>query len=208
MKSYRISKILAVFVSIVGVVVMLGWMFNIAVLKSILPNWTTMKFSTALCFFLSGVSLYFIVKTQEKEPVIAQIVLPVAGLVIILFMSTFLLSSLPGIELGAEDIFILEKKGPASGYIPGRPSVGTMFAFILVAITSLMAMKKSERLNRQLLYIGWGILSVGGLAVFGYILNVPLLYYNIKGWSNSMACHTSILFALLGIGLVLSIKKK
>jgi len=37
----------------------------------------------------------------------------------------------------------------------------------------------------------------------GYIINAPILYYTISGWSTAMALHTAILFVLLGIGLVL-----
>jgi hypothetical protein len=51
-------------------------------------------------------------------------------------------------------------------------------------------------------YIGWSILAIGGTAVSGYIFNMPYLYHDIEGWSNPMACHTSVLFVLIGVSLI------
>ncbi len=66
-KKSRIAEVLGVVVLLLGLVVMLGWIFDISVLKSILPVWVTMKFSTALCFFLSGFTLYFIASSQVER---------------------------------------------------------------------------------------------------------------------------------------------
>ena len=57
--SRDVARALAVAVSITGSVVMVGWILDIDALKSILPTWVTMKFSTALSFTLSGITLYF-----------------------------------------------------------------------------------------------------------------------------------------------------
>jgi len=61
MKKQAAAKILANIVMITGVMVMFGWVADIPILTSILPQWVTMKFSTALSFFISGVVLYFII---------------------------------------------------------------------------------------------------------------------------------------------------
>lgn len=42
---------------IVGSMVLVGWAFDIVVLKSILPGWVSMKANTAFCFILTGVAL-------------------------------------------------------------------------------------------------------------------------------------------------------
>lgn len=42
---------------LVGSMVLAGWAFDIAVLKSILPGWVSMKANTAFCFILTGVAL-------------------------------------------------------------------------------------------------------------------------------------------------------
>jgi hypothetical protein len=69
------TKMAAIAVSLAGISVMLGWLFNIHLLTSISPAWVSMKISTAICFFLSGVSLYYMAKAREGDSETAQIVL-------------------------------------------------------------------------------------------------------------------------------------
>jgi hypothetical protein len=42
---------------VVGIFVLFGWVYDIAVQKSIIPGANTMKVNTALCFLSSGLSL-------------------------------------------------------------------------------------------------------------------------------------------------------
>ncbi|MFH1799391.1 MAG: hypothetical protein ABH891_00895 [Candidatus Omnitrophota bacterium] len=210
MKSYKISKGLAVFIAIAGVSVMAGWIFDIGVLKSILPMWINMKFSTALCFLLSGVAVYLIAKFQERKSVAAQVILPLVSLILLLFMASFLVSSFLGVRLGIEDLFIKEAPQEmfVKDWIPGKPSVVTMLAFIMIAIAGILTMLNVTNLKSKLLFLGGIITILGGSAVAGYLMNVPFLRYDIKGWSNPMAAHTSILFVLIGLSLILLGRKK
>jgi hypothetical protein len=43
---------------------------------------------------------------------------------------------------------------------------------------------------------------IGAVAVVGYIINVPLLYYFIEGINSAIASNKAVLFVLLGKGLV------
>ena len=65
-RSYNFLKIYVKTASVivlgVGLLVMFAWFLNLPVLKSLLPNAATMKFNTALCFALSGISLFFFTK--------------------------------------------------------------------------------------------------------------------------------------------------
>lgn len=46
----------------VGTLVLLGWTFDIAVLKSIWPGWVAMKANTAVSFILLGIALWLIAR--------------------------------------------------------------------------------------------------------------------------------------------------
>ncbi|MFH1698901.1 MAG: hypothetical protein ABH882_07575 [Candidatus Omnitrophota bacterium] len=202
MKNYKISKGLAIFVAITGAIVMLGWIFNIGILKSILPVWVTMKFTTAVCFVLSGITLYLIAISFESKFDIAQVFLPITILIILLIMGVYLASTFLGLRLKIGEIFIKEANGAVRSVVSGRPSVPTMISFILVATAGILTMLNLANLKSKLRFLGWIIIMIGTVAVLGYLVNAPFLYYYIKGKTTAMALHTAILFTLTGISLV------
>ena len=50
------------------------------------------------------------------------------------------------------------------------------------------------------------VVFIGTIGVIGYVVNQPALYFEIKGISNAIAFHTSIMFILTGIALFLTWK--
>ncbi len=202
MSRVKVAKTLSLVVLLGGGTVMVGWIFDIPVLKSILPIWVTMKFSTALCFFLSAVILFVIAGSVERRSEAIQVVLPICALVILLFMMTLLVSTFLNVRTGIEDLFVKEAEGAVKSTTPGRPSVGTMVNFVLLAVAGLLTMLDIRNLRSKLSVVGWMVAIVGGIAVGGYVLDAPLLYYTVEGWSTAMAFHTAILFMLLGVGLI------
>ncbi|NEQ22945.1 MAG: hypothetical protein F6K28_28090, partial [Microcoleus sp. SIO2G3] len=56
----RIAQAAGAITFFVGLIVLIGWLFNLSILKSVLPNLVTMKANTALAFLLSGVSLWLL----------------------------------------------------------------------------------------------------------------------------------------------------
>lgn len=203
MNKLKIVIVLSIVVSCVGALVMLGWVLDIQILKSIHPLWVTMKFSTAFSFFISGIVVYFVQYSIKGDSSISNVALPISIVIILLFMTTLLVSSYLGIRTGVEDLFVKEVAGAVKTTVPGRPSIGTMINFILVAIAGIFAMLKSENLKSKLLRIGCCINVVGGMAIIGYIIDVPLLYYTLEDASTAMALHTAILFVMLGVALIL-----
>ena len=206
MKKSIIVKIIAGFAFLVGIAVMLGWYFNVGILKSILPIWPTMKFTTAICFSLSGVILFFMVRILEGEIDFSRLIVSVAVFAILLIMLILFFSSLLGIHTGLEDLFFKESTVAVITTMPGIPSLGTMVNFILIAVSGLLVILNSQRCKKSLLVLGWVITPVALVAVVGYIINVPSLFYAFEGISNAMALHTAILFVLFGFGFILLAK--
>jgi hypothetical protein len=198
----KIAKVLSLAVVIPGILVIIGWIFNISPLKSISPAWVSMKFDTAIAFVLSGITLYFIVWALEGEFDQAQVVLSITSLIILLLMGILFFSALLNIHTGTEDLFIKEAAGMPKTVIPGRPSFPTMANFILIALAGIFTMLNPLKTRLKLKVIGSMVGMIGLSAVIGYLLNAPLLYYYLPGINSAMACHTAILFVLLGIGLL------
>ena len=193
---------LSLFVSGIGIAVMLGWIFDIGWLKSIRPDFVTMKFTTAFSFLLSGIILYYVSRIRFFTPAIAMAVLPAAVMGIVLIMFSLLASTMFDVYIGIEALLVEEGPEAVETATPGRPSVGTMIAFLLVAYSGIAAMLRPANLPLQLAIVGALILITGAIAVAGYILNMPMLYYYVEGGiSTAMALHTAILFGFLGTGL-------
>ena len=200
MAKLKIVKILALFVTIAGLLVVVGWIFDIGFLKSILPNLVAMKFTTALCFIASGFVLYSTAEEQKENLFAVQTILPSAILLILLLMATLFISAVFGFNTGIDNIFIQEKAGAINTFIPGRPSIPTMFNFILIAVSGMLTL---VGFKKHLLWLGIAVTLIGSVAALGYIINQPLLYYLIVGINTAMALNTAILFILIGIGLIL-----
>ena len=62
-----ISAAASMLVLAVGVAVLIGWMFNVTLLKSILPGLVTMKANTAAAFALIGVSLWLLQTSSPRR---------------------------------------------------------------------------------------------------------------------------------------------
>ncbi len=201
-KRRKIAKFLSLAVIITGILVIIGWVFDITVLKSISPAWTSMKFVTAFAFILSGITLYFIVRALEGEFDQAQIVLSVTSFTITLLMGVLFFSALFGIRTGLEDLFIKEPSGTIKTVAPGRPSIPTMVNFLLIAAAGIQVTWNSKNLRNKLTVLGIIIAAVGALAIVGYITGSPHLYYFFEGKNTAIACNTAVLFVLLGIGLL------
>lgn len=65
--SLKAAQIASAIVILVGCVVLVGWIYNIAVLKSILPGFVAMRPNTALGFILAGGSLWVQLSTKKRS---------------------------------------------------------------------------------------------------------------------------------------------
>ena len=200
LKKIKIAKAISVVVMVLAAAIIVGWIFNIGYLKSLSPNWVTMKITTSIIFIFSGMALYAISMSLEGKFDIAQIVLSITSLVILLVMGIMFISTFFGVRTGVEDIIIHESSYTTKTMIPGQPSIPTMLNFLLIATTAISTILNINRLHFILRFVGVWLGLTGLLALLGYIINVPLLYYFIEGRNSAMAFNTAILFVLLGVG--------
>lgn len=199
MDDIRAARIIALIVAASGVAEILAWIFGVSVLISVLPSMVTMKFSTAVSFFLSGVALYFIAVSVGGRASAAQAVLPATALIIMLIMVTLLASALFGLKTGIENVFVEEAPAAVKTTVPGRPSLVTMADFIVISISAIAALFKG--LKKILFSSGVILVTTGLLAISGYALGAEYLYFSWPGVSTGMALVTAVLFVLLGWGL-------
>jgi len=177
-------------VALAGLVVCFGWFANIDLLKSILPQWVTMKFSTALSFFLAGCML--LVRSQDQKDY-WRYSHAVSAFLILGIMAAFLLSTLLSVDLGLERLFPVDDTDSPFTTVPGRPSTMTMAAFCLIGLAGLF-LKPNDQ---WMVLSGLVVTTVGALALIGYLIGAPILYFATQ-YSTAMAAHTAILFVICG----------
>lgn len=181
----------ALVVAIAGLVVMAGWIFDVEVLKRVHPDWVSMKFSTAFCFFLCGLMLVLL---HSRNPMVRGFGLAV-GLMAQGYMSAVAADQVFGGELRIAEAFVRDDK-PLASVGPGIPSICTMVAFTCVVLASPALVFGWPRLARWL-FAPVAIASLAALC--GYLVGWPPLYCYFDGTSTAMAVHTSVLFGLLAV---------
>ena len=204
MNKKLISQVFALIIIIISLIIMIGLIFQIPILLLAISGYITIKFITALCFFLIGLMLFLISKKLSN---FSELVVPMCSFLVLLLMFTLLLSFLIGIKLGIEDLFIKESPGAVQTLFPGLPSMFTMIAFILIAPAGFVVIFDYENKNNKFLWLAIFVTFIGSLAFLGYLIQKPLLYYTLM-FSNPMALITAVLFIFAGISLILLREKE
>lgn len=199
------SKGASIIIALGGVMVLIGWVFNIPLLKSVHPSLVAMKANTALNFLLIGISLWLL---QEKKPTqspnrftrrIAQVCACLVTLIGLLSLSEYLF----GWNLGIDQLLFKEPLGAVGTSHPGRMAPNTAVNFSIIGIALLLLDVESRRGQRpsQWLILVEGIISF--IALTGYTYGVKPLYGPIAAYTV-MALHTAVLFNIICLGILFS----
>src|SRR6266550_1073865 len=120
----------------VGITALLGWLFELDVLKSVIPGLLTMKVNTALAFVLLGSGMLLSARGNSGRYRRAA-VLSVAAVVILaaLVGSQYLI----GRDLGIDQWLFQEAAGQVGTVQPNRMSPMTVICFLLVGSGIILA---------------------------------------------------------------------
>ncbi|MBZ0278211.1 MAG: HAMP domain-containing histidine kinase [Anaerolineae bacterium] len=192
----NIPRISAGFGIAIGILVMIGWVANIRTLQTLLPQLASMKFNTALCFFLLGFALLAIDKGWGQKSGV-WIILPLLVILIgVLSLAAYQLQA----TLFLDELFSKDPYTAPDAY-PGRMSSGTATNFVLIAV-ALSLHRKFPRWAESLAVLAN---FIGLAAVLGYLFDFGGLYQ--VTFFNTMAIHTAVLFMLLSVGTIFVIPR-
>jgi PAS domain S-box-containing protein len=180
-------------VSGVGLVVLLGWVLNISILKSMIPNAATMKFNVALCFVLAGVSLWLL-QHEASQPGKKRMGQILAGLVVIIGLLT-LSEYLFNWKLSVDQLFVRDA-ATAPNAFPGRMSYITAICFIFSGFALVLIDTRSSQ------YFSAGVILLSLLSAVGYLFDYQLLYQ--LGGYNTPTWHTALTFFILALALFIA----
>ncbi|MBW4563312.1 MAG: PAS domain S-box protein [Mojavia pulchra JT2-VF2] len=189
------SQVCSFGVVFIGCVVLLGWVFDIDVLKGILPQWVTMKPNTAAGFVLSGLALYFLQSTRKIKRQLAKGCALVVAIMGLLTLSEYLF----GWNLGIDQLLFPEEPGAIATSSPGRMSPVSAFNFTLLGTALSLLTSRIVRYRLvQLAALSTALISLQILIGYTYgakpILGLASYTYG--------AFHTAIAFVMLSVGIL------
>lgn len=192
-KRYIIT--VSLIVSVLSVLVIIGWILNVPLLKSVLPAYETMKFNTALCFILISTTLFLkIVNNNRTWHQLSTI-----SCSIVLICGTLSLSQeLFSYNLGIDQLFITDFEAIANNKVfPGRMSPLTAICFILLPLAFFWMKSVNQRIIKISQISLHAVTTLTFIAILGYLFKVPVFYK--LSFLTSMAIHTAIAFFMLSI---------
>jgi len=195
--SRLIAGLIGAVVIFISLLVMMGWCFDIAILKTLLPGYITMKFNTALALLCFGIVQVILASTQEKSWRQTSFVLLIFGTSIsVLTLAQYIFE----LDLGIDELLYADTEGIGKTYPPGRLAPVTAINFILLGLSVYLAFFKKSRLYKlsQIILVATAVISFQ--ALISYILSMQLSFQ--VATHPRMAIHTAASFVLLGTGFL------
>lgn len=191
----------SLFIIALALTVIAVWIFDVVMLKSIIPGFVTMKINTAIGFLFSGI--IFMCLTLGKWNNVCR------------FMAFFILAfgvvtfsqNLFGYNLGIDQLLITDYDAINKGLpYPGRSSPTTAFCFSLYGFALLGIASQNFRLKKLAQYSLHLITIISFIALLGYLFSVPALYK--LAFLTNIAVHTALAFFILSIATSFIQKKR
>lgn len=168
----------------IAVVVLAGWLYGVDAVTHLRPEWVSMKVTTATAVLL--VCMSELLRKREA----ACWTFALAAMVLVGSAMGAAASSTP----------IGNEPNPVMSIAEGIPSWGTMIALTLAVVGQVTDLH-GYRIRGSL---GKILVGVGVIAICGYIVSVPAMYYYFPELSTAMALHTAVALVCIGEGQRLS----
>lgn len=189
-------------VALVGLLVLVGWTLDIALLKSVFPGLATMKANTAIAFCLSGLSLILLtVEGSNQSPGLLRVNIGNLCAFSVMMLGLLTLSEyIFGWDIGIDQLLFRDTAAAIQRSAPGRMSPITAINFLLIG-GGLLLLNVETRLGCCPTHWLTVIAAFNAsLALLGYAYGVESLY-KVAGFT-SIALHTAITFFVLSFSIL------
>ena len=184
---------------VTGVLVLIGWQFDIGLLKSIHPGLVTMKANVALGLLLIGAALWLQVGEASRSASGWRLVEQGAAGAVALLGAVTLFESITNSNFGIDQWLFREPEGAFGTLSPGRMAPASALCFVFLG-TALLLDAKSNR-GGQWRQVLAGFAMLPPLAsLLGKVYGIPDLYG--LGYFSQLAIHTSLAFLVISAGIL------
>ena len=179
------------FCALLGLVVILGWVFQVSALIQLLPNFAPMPFNASLSFLICGLALVLLERGYTFT------VQSLAALLIVLSVLT-MAEGVFGIDLKINGLFI----GPfrPAGAVLNRMTCFAALGFLAAGVAFLVVeIREISQRSRVVYFLGLGLSILGGATLASYLFGSSGVMETDH--ISKMTAHASIGFLVLGLGL-------
>jgi signal transduction histidine kinase len=182
----------------IGILVLIGWSFDLEPLKRGLPGFVAMNPATAALFILIGVALASALRS--RSPVTGVMGKVLAAIVVVAAASEIL--EFTGIwHSRVDEVLFAAKLSEIQGGLPNRMAPNTALNFFLAGLSILLLDMRGRRSFSQVLAV---------LIGFGAILPITGYAYGVRSFSGltafiPMALHTAVTFLILAAGIFFAV---
>jgi len=182
----RFSRAGGIAAALIGGLVLLGWTFDVTILKSFVPGSGDMKANAALALVLSGAALWLSARESDARLIlVARILAAVVALIGLLTLA----EHVAGLDLGIDQLLFID---PSTEARPGRMDPATTVMLILMGVELSMLAAARDARTGQLIALATGILSL--LALAGNLFGFQAPY--------AIGPHTATGFLILSLGVL------
>lgn len=191
---HLIAKWSAIVAIVVGYHVLVGWLFDISILKSPGRGYSTMKLGEAICSIVAGVALY-VVLSPQRFSASRRAILWVCSAVAVVVPLLALFGHAFGVSLGFDHLLTPswgQEGDPAAGPA-GRIALLSTLAFLMTGLSLVcLNLRRGEGSSEALALIS-GAVSL--LAIASYL-------YEARQFQGQMPLYTAVVIFLLSAGVL------
>ncbi|MBK9990499.1 MAG: PAS domain S-box protein [Verrucomicrobia bacterium] len=196
-----VARLAAMLAIVAGGMVLVGWVFDLTTLKSILPGWVSVKPNTAIGFMLTGFALLLSGQSSEAQPRsrtffyrLGRLCGMLAGLIGLLTLVEYAC----GCSFGFDQWLFSEPIGALGTSNPGRMAPDTALCFLLIAagLEVIHGTRSGQRALVANIIFGSLVATLALTAIVSYFMRA----FGSHGWFGFtiMAVPTAALFVVLG----------
>jgi hypothetical protein len=187
------ANTLAILAGGICLVALWGWITGFDALTRLVPGLPSMKVNTGLAFLLLSISTWRLSCGRTRWPLVGA---PIA--LCLAFLTLW--QSLWSVNLHIDNL-LMQDLGTPDALHPGRMSVATSLAVILLSISMLQLRARQTRFQHWRYLPTYAALAISYLASVGFLLGVQW-----TGWTSavlgSLSLPTSTVVLLLGLALL------
>lgn len=195
----RFARSAAVAVMLIGSLVLLGWLFNIQLLKSAAPHFIAMNPLTAVLFILCGIGLRRAGAQDVKSP---DKILIACGVIILLGGAMKIAECALGFNLDFDQLLFRRAVKSPGPFGPNEIAMNTAVGFMCCGLVLLLLDVETRRGFRPAQAFGVLIGLIALLGLIGYAYHVLPLYS--FGSRMPMALNSAIGFELFSAAALAS----